>query len=155
MQGNDQVQGYKDCPDCLIPDPTMVGSEENLWFLDALKRSISELTLPEKTWKGIKLFFFLFFLNLRWLLGLRKLRSSEKKISEYFANGTYFASCIMKKHFFLLWTKETVFFTYFYHGIIFNSTELFECAVNFKFYLSIFIFLNINTNQTSKEQYLN
>ena len=61
MQGNDQVQGYKDCPNCLIPDPTMVGSEENLWFLDALKRSISELTLLEKTWKGIKLFFFFVF----------------------------------------------------------------------------------------------
>ena len=72
-----------------------------------------------------------------------------------FANRTYFASCIMKKHYFLLWTKETAFFPYFYHGIIFYSAELFDCAVNFKFYLNIFIFLNINTNQISKEQYLN
>ena len=60
----------------------------------------------------------------------------------------------MKKHF-LLWTKETAFFPYFYHKIIFYSAELFEFAFNFKFYWNIFIFLNINTNQTSKEQYLN
>ena len=56
-QGSDQVQGYKDCPNCLIPAPNMVGGEENLWFLDALKGSISELILPEKTWKGIKTIF--------------------------------------------------------------------------------------------------
>ena len=56
----------------------------------------------------------------------------------------------MRKHYFLLWTKETAFFPYFYHGIIFYSAELFDCAVNFKFYLNIFIFLNINTSQTSK-----
>ena len=37
-----------------MPDPTMVCGEENLWFLDALKRAISELILPEKTWKGTK-----------------------------------------------------------------------------------------------------
>ena len=72
-----------------------------------------------------------------------------------FANRTYFASCIMRKHYFLLWTKETAFFPYFYHGIIFYSAELFDCAVNFKFYLNIFIFLNINTNQISKGQYMN
>ena len=35
----------------LIPAPTMVGGEENLWFLDALKHSILELTLPEKILK--------------------------------------------------------------------------------------------------------
>ena len=46
----------------------------------------------------------------------------------------------MKKHYFLLWTKETAFFPYFYHGIIFYSAELFDCAVNFKFYLNICIF---------------
>ena len=72
-----------------------------------------------------------------------------------FANRTYFASCIMRKHDFLLWAKEKAFFPYFYHEIIFYSAELFVCAVNFKFYLNIFIFLNINTNQTSKEQYSN
>ena len=36
----------------------MVGGEENLWFLGALKRSVKcsvlELILPEKTWKGTK-----------------------------------------------------------------------------------------------------
>ena len=32
-------QGYKDFLNCLIPAPTMVGGEENLWFLDALKCS--------------------------------------------------------------------------------------------------------------------
>ena len=61
-----------------------------------------------------------------------------------FASRTYFASCIMRKHYFLLWTKETAFFSYFYHGIIFYSVELFQCAVNFKFYLNMFIFLIIN-----------
>ena len=71
-----------------------------------------------------------------------------------FANRTYFASCIMRKHYFLLWTKETAFFPYFYHGIIFYSAELFDCVVNFKLYLNIFMSLNINANQTSKEQYL-
>ena len=60
-----------------------------------------------------------------------------------FANWTYFASCVMRKRYFLLWIKETAFFPYFYYGIIFYSTELFDCAVNFKFYLNIFIFLNI------------
>ena len=49
----------------------------------------------------------------------------------------------MRKHYFLLWMKETAFFLYFYHGIIFYSAELFGCAVNFKFYLNILIFLNI------------
>ena len=61
----------------------------------------------------------------------------------------------MKKHYFLLWTKETAtVFIYFYLEIIFCSGELFDYVVNFKFYLNIFIFLNLNTNQTSKEQYL-
>ena len=32
-----------------------------------------------------------------------------------FANWIYFASCIMKKHCFLLWTKNLAFFPYFYH----------------------------------------
>ena len=110
-----------------------------------------------------------------------------------FANRIYFTSCIMKKHCFLLWTKETAFFPYFYHQkqpfrgfvtcnfiemelqhecspvnllhifrtpflkntpewmvmhyeINFYSAELFECAINFKFYLNIFIFLIINAN---------
>ena len=41
----------------------------------------------------------------------------------------------MRKHF-LLWTKETAFFRYFYHGIIFYSAELFDFTINFKFYLN-------------------
>ena len=49
-----------------------------------------------------------------------------------FANRTYFPSCIMRKHHFLLWTKETAFFSYFYRGIIFYSPELFDCAINYK-----------------------
>ena len=52
-----------------------------------------------------------------------------------------FASCIMKKHF-LLCTKETVFFPYFYHEITFYSAELFDSVVHFKFYLNISMFLN-------------
>ena len=71
-----------------------------------------------------------------------------------FFSDPYFPSSIMRKHF-LLWTKETAFFPYFHHGIIFYSAELFDCAVNFKFYMNTFVFLNINTNQTSKQQYLN
>ena len=35
----------------------MVGGEENLLFQDTLKRSISELILPEKTLKEIKTLF--------------------------------------------------------------------------------------------------
>ena len=71
------------------------------------------------------------------------------------ANRTCFASCIIKKHCFLLWTKETASFPYFYHENFFNSVELFDCKASFKFYFSIYIFLNINVNHTSKEQYLN
>ena len=44
VEGNDQVQGQKDGPNCLISAPTIAGSEE-----DPLKCSISELILPEKT----------------------------------------------------------------------------------------------------------
>ena len=57
-----------------------------------------------------------------------------------FANRTYCSSCIMRKHV-LLWTKQTVFFPYFYRGIICYSADLFDCALNFKFYSKIFIFL--------------
>ena len=58
VQGSDQVQGYKDCPNCLILDPIVVGGEEKRWFLKAPKRSISELILTEKTLKQIKTVFF-------------------------------------------------------------------------------------------------
>ena len=80
---------------------------------------------------------------------MRKLRSSKKikilKIEPILrVENTLFSI-----------TKEAVFFPYFYHEIIFYSTELFDCAVNVKFYLNVFIILNVNTNQTSREQYLN
>ena len=42
-----------------------------------------------------------------------------------------------KKKLVSIMDKKTTFFTYFYHGIIFHSAELFDCAVNFKFYLQI------------------
>ena len=56
--GSDQVKGYKDRCNGLIPDPTIVGGDENLWFLGAPKCSILELILLEKTWKGIKAVFY-------------------------------------------------------------------------------------------------
>ena len=55
---SDQVQGYKDCLYFLLPDPIVVDGEENLWFLKAPKRFISELVLAEKTLKQIKTVFF-------------------------------------------------------------------------------------------------
>ena len=36
-QGSDQVQEYKDCLNCLFPDPSMVGVEKNIWFLGTLR----------------------------------------------------------------------------------------------------------------------
>ena len=57
-QGSNQVQGYKDFSNCLIPAATMFGGEEDLWFMETLKRSISKLILSEETWKGIKTVFF-------------------------------------------------------------------------------------------------
>ena len=57
----------------------------------------------------------------------------------------------MRKHYFLLWTKETAFFPYFYHRITFYSAELFDCAVNFKFYLNIFILLKYKHKSNTKE----
>ena len=49
-QGSEQAQGYKDFPNCLILTPTVVDDKENLWFLDALKHSISKLILTENIW---------------------------------------------------------------------------------------------------------
>ena len=46
-------------------------------------------------------------------------------------------------------------FCYFHYEIIFYCVELFECTCNFKLCQNISIFLDINTNQTSKEQDLN
>ena len=56
-KGSDQFKVYEDCPNCLIPDPTMVGGEENPRLLDTLKGSISEFILSEKTLKEIKTVF--------------------------------------------------------------------------------------------------
>ena len=50
----DQVHRHKDCPNCLIPALFMVAGKENVWFIDALKQSVLELNLPEKTLEGIK-----------------------------------------------------------------------------------------------------
>ena len=61
----------------------------------------------------------------------------------------------MKNIIFYHGRKKQRFFLIFYHEIIFFSAEPFDFAVNFKFYLNIFVILNKNTNQTSKEQYLN
>ena len=69
-----------------------------------------------------------------------KVTPRVKKRGWNFANCTYFASCKMKKHSFLLWLRETALIPYFYHEIIFYSAELFDCAVIVKFYLNIFIF---------------
>ena len=74
MKGPGSAQGSKNCPNYLMIDPTMVGDEENLGFIDALKSSISVLILPEKTWKGMKTVFLEFkflhifqnFRNLAW-----------------------------------------------------------------------------------------
>ena len=66
---------------------------------------------------------------LKWLLKL----GSSKEIEILQIGLIYFTSCTMKKHYFLLWTKETAFFPYFHHEIIFYSAELFDCAVNYIF----------------------
>ena len=62
-----------------------------------------------------------------------------------FANQIYFASCKMRKHFFYYGRKKYYFFLIF-------TMELFFTALS---YLTVQSTLNINTNQTSKEQCLN
>ena len=42
-----------------------------------------------------------------------------------FANRSYFASCIMRKHYFLLWTKERTF------SFVIFTEELFSTALNY------------------------
>ena len=90
---------------------------------------------------------------LRWLLGLRKLRSSEKVeilqirliLRVPWWENIIFYYGRKKQRFFFIFTME-----------LFSTalSYLFDCAVNFEFYFNI-IFLNINKNQTSNEQYLN
>ena len=75
--------------------------------------------------------------NLRWLLGLRKMRFSKKAEN------------------LVSWRKETASFLYCHYEIIFYCAELFECAFIFKYSQTNFIFLNIKANQASKEQDLN
>ena len=65
-----------------------------------------------------------------------------------------FVSCFWKNIFFFMEQRNGVF-PYIHYEIIFCCAELFECTFNFNFCQSIFIFLNINKNQTSKEQDLN
>ena len=61
-----------------------------------------------------------------------------------------------KKHYsFYYRAKKWHFFPYFYCEIIFYRTELWDCTLNIKFCWDVFIFLNININQTTKEQDLN
>ena len=80
------------------------------------------------------------------ILELRKLRSSEKvEILQIVL--TWRVAQRENIIFYCGWKKQ--------HFFLIFSAELFVCEVNFKFYLNIFIFLDINTNQTSEEQYLN
>ena len=84
-----------------------------------------------------------------------KVASRVQKI-EVFKKGWNFASCscllaslqVASWKIIFSWRKETSFFPLFLLWIIFCCTEVLECAF-------IFIFLNINTNQTSKEHDLN
>ena len=50
-------QGYKDCPNWVITNPTMIGGTKNILFLDALKHSVLELFLFENTLKEMKTVF--------------------------------------------------------------------------------------------------
>ena len=76
--------------------------------------------------------------------------------SRSFLSCSCFARCIIKKTlFFIVEERNSFFFCYFHYEFIFYSTKLFECPFSFKFCWNIFIFFNINTNQTSEEQNLN
>ena len=78
------------------------------------------------------------------LLGLRKLRSSKK--AEILQIRLILRVEKWKNIIFYHGRKKQRFFLIFTNEIIFYSAELFVCAVNFKFYLNIFTFLNIKTN---------
>ena len=91
--------------------------------------------------------------QLQWLLGLTK-NEVFRKIWN-FPNRTYFASCIMRKYHFLLWTKETAFFPYFCHKIIFYSAELFWLRSQLKIlleHLHIFKHIHQRSNIWIKKQ---
>ena len=72
-----------------------------------------------------------------------------------FCKSDIFCELRNEKTLFSIMDERNTVFSLFYHRITFCSTELFDCTVNFKFYLNIAVVLNVNTNQTSKEQYLN
>ena len=78
-------------------------------------------------------------------------KQASGTIKVNFASCPCFASCIKKKHYFLLRRKETAFFPYFHYEIIFCSAELFECALKYFLHQNIFMFLNITPNKTSKK----
>ena len=80
--------------------------------------------------------FLLKFPFLRWLLGLRKLRSSKK------AEILQVVLVLRVASFFIMGKRNGVFFPYFRYEIIFYWVELFECPFNFKFCQNVFIFLN-------------
>ena len=68
----------------------------------------------------------------RWLLGLRKLRSSKKiGISQVIL---VLQIVSWKSVIFYCSGKKRCFFPSFRHEIIFYSAELFDCAFNFKFF---------------------
>ena len=85
---------------------------------------------------------------------LRVEKTEVFKTGWNFACCSCFASYTMKKHHLLSCrNKKKKVFPYFHHEIIFYCVELFKWI--FKFYENIFMFLNINTNHTSKEHDLN
>ena len=86
---------------------------------------------------------------LRGLLVFRKL-SSSKKVE--ILQVLLVLRVISWKNIFFMEERNSVFVLIFTE-LIFCYAELFECAFNFKFCWNIFIFLNINTNQTSKEKF--
>ena len=87
--------------------------------------------------------------SLRWLLGLGKLCGLQK--NRNFASCFCFASCIMRKHYFCQGGKTRRSFPYFHYKFIFCCAELFDAHS----ILNLNLFLNINTNQTSRKQVLN
>ena len=81
----------------------------------------------------------------------RKLRSSKiVKILQVALVCFQVCKLHREKMFFYGGSKQ-LFFPYFHYEIIFCYTKLFECTFNFKFCQNIFIFLNINTNQTLRK----
>ena len=101
----------------------------------------------------MKILIFWFF-SFRTRTSLVKVVSMAQKI-EVLKKGLKFCKLHHEKKKKFHGTKKRLFFRYFHYEIIFCCAELFECAFNFKFCQNIFIILNINTNQTSKEQDFN